>query len=207
MNVTRKSVVCVALVLAMGCGAEPVPEASDTGGPPADVAVEAGGAGDVGSPDTAADELSAPDAGPVWPEPPPLADLGAPTLTELPWEWLSFDDGAGVGAVELSEKGVVEYVRFEVFEPVRLGGLRLSAVITSSTTLRATVFDDFGGDSISLALDRTLGTAERAVTPADSGKWLEIPLEPPVVLKPGVTRQHLGIGGTRRDYVGRRGID
>jgi hypothetical protein len=54
--------------------------------------------------------------------------------------------------------------------------LRAQVDVPAAGTLTLRVLDDFGGDGISLSLDRELARASKAVTKADSGTFVTVPL-------------------------------
>lgn len=118
-------------------------------------------------------------------EVPVLPDLGPQPTTTTEWRWLAHHDGTGVGAVSLAEPGLVEYVRFDVEGRFRIRALRAQVDVPAAGTLTLRVLDDFGGDGISLSLDRELARASKAVTKADSGTFVTVPLDPPLEVPTG----------------------
>ncbi len=78
-----------------------------------------------------------------------------------------------------------EYTRFEVFQPFRIRTLRVQVEVSEATTLQVVVWDDLGGNFLHFDPNAALVTVERPVTPEDSGTWLELSVDPPVVVEPG----------------------
>ena len=163
-----------------GCATEEsaTAPADATTPPPGDVATT--DATDAqGEPDAAEDAAAVDTAAP--PEVPVLPDLGPQPLLTPPPEWLALHDGTAVGNVELEEKGLVEYQRFEVHEAFRVTALRAQVDRAGPVVLR--LLDDYGGDTISLTLDRELGRSSATATAAD--EWVTFAFDPPIEVRPG----------------------
>ena len=160
-------------------GGDTGPGAGDAATPMPDTAApdveDAEGTGDTATPNDAA-AADAPEPPESWTQP----------VADGPWEWLAHHDGAAAGALQHDAPvQVYEYTRFEVYQPFRLRAVRVQVEVAEPTTLAVHVWDDNGGNHLSLLPEPSLAVLEREVTATDSGQWLELPIEPALVVDPG----------------------
>ncbi|HIA02215.1 MAG TPA: VCBS repeat-containing protein [Myxococcales bacterium] len=78
-----------------------------------------------------------------------------------------------------------ERARFEYDKPVRIRAIKIMVEIKQAGLLTAYVWDDWGGNFISLVKDEPLAVLKKQVSPSDSGTWIEMPIVPTLELDPG----------------------
>lgn len=119
---------------------------------------------------------------------PPLEDKGPQPVTETEWSWQIHDDDQSTGVHNYSAATPVDYyerARFEFAKPVRIRAIKIMAEIKQAGLLTVYIWDDWGGNFISLVKEDPLAVLKKQVSPSDSGTWIEIPIVPTLELDPG----------------------
>lgn len=101
--------------------------------------------------------------------------------------WLIQDSDQPEGAHNYGENPamVYEFARFHTLWPARIWSFRAMFQASQDGKITVYLWDDFGGDFIDFQVDPPLAVAEIEVSAAQSGQWIDVPLEYPVDFVPG----------------------
>ena len=103
------------------------------------------------------------------------------------WQWLSHHGGESAGYHDYTEPpdAIVEYSRFEIFQPFEIRAIKVQVEIFQAGPLTVHLYDDWGGNFLHPEITAPLASVTQDVNPSDSGKWLTFAIDPPLTVDPG----------------------